>query len=59
MSIVNSWILYRKSFNNMPLVTFKAHIVSTLLQIGKTERITPPRKGRPTSQQPKQSQKRY
>lgn len=25
MSIINSWILYRKYFNNMPLVTFKAH----------------------------------
>lgn len=28
MSIVNSWILYRKTYNNMPLVTFKAHIAN-------------------------------
>lgn len=35
MSIINSWILYRKTVDpNMPLVQFKAQLVWTMLKVG-------------------------
>lgn len=43
ISIINSWILFKKSIDpNLPLVQFKASLVWTLLQLGKET----PRRGR-------------
>lgn len=55
VSIINSWILYRKKCTDIPLLNFKASIVWTMLQIGKhcgpkrgrkslTQTPTPPKK---------------
>lgn len=38
MSIVNSWILYRKINENTPLLNFKASIVWTMLELGKANK---------------------
>lgn len=54
MSIVNSWILYRKNVDeNIPLLNFKASIVWTMLELEKANK-----RGRKSNSKEQKAQKK-
>lgn len=48
MSLVNSWLCYREKVGNMPLLTFKAAVATTLIQIGTSLQN---KRGRPSCEE--------
>ena len=56
MSLVNAWICYREKVEKIPLLTFKASVATTLIQIGTVANNR--KRGRPSTEEEPVKKKR-